>query len=96
MPVDVSPVAGDPNATIQKMRIVKRAAMVPAEPSGQDRAVAARAAAEEAKARNELSQMKAEEAGVALAGAAFPRDRRWARSLAFSRNRHRSPIGHRF
>jgi len=70
--------------------------MAPAETSGQDRAVAARAAAEEAKAHNELSQMKAEEAGVALAGAAFPRDRLWARSSAFSRNRHRSPIGHRF
>lgn len=41
--IDVSPVQGDPQATIEKMRIVRAAAMAPAEPSGQDRAVAAEA-----------------------------------------------------
>lgn len=41
--IDLSPVQGDPQATIEKMRIVRAAAMAPAEPSGQDRAVAAQA-----------------------------------------------------
>ncbi|EHJ06028.1 putative metalloprotease CJM1_0395 family protein [Marinobacter manganoxydans] len=41
--IDLSPVQGDPQATIEKMRVVRAAAMAPAEPSGQDRAVAAQA-----------------------------------------------------
>lgn len=41
--IDVSPVQGDPEATIDKMRVVRAAAMAPAEPSSQDRAVAAEA-----------------------------------------------------
>lgn len=41
--IDVSPVQGDPQATIEKMRVVRAAALAPAEPSGQDRAVAAQA-----------------------------------------------------
>lgn len=41
--IDISPVQGDPRATIEKMRIVKAAAMAPAQPSAQDRAVAAQA-----------------------------------------------------
>ena len=49
--IDTSPVAGDPAATIRKMQAVKRAAMAPAEPSAQDRAVAAAAARAEAEAR---------------------------------------------
>lgn len=43
VPIDVSPVAEDPQATIEKMRTVRSAALAPAEPSGQDRAVAAQA-----------------------------------------------------
>jgi hypothetical protein len=45
-----------PQATIQRMQTVKRAALAPADPSGQDRAVAASAAAIEAKARMEMTQ----------------------------------------
>ncbi|WP_248230253.1 putative metalloprotease CJM1_0395 family protein [Marinobacter bryozoorum] len=41
--IDLSPVEGDPQATIEKMRQVRAAAMAPAQPSGQDRAVAAQA-----------------------------------------------------
>ncbi len=63
-PIDVNPVAGNPEATIQKMQTVKRAALAPAEPSAQDRAVAASAEAEEAKARNELRQQNAAQAGA--------------------------------
>ncbi|MDI9244892.1 putative metalloprotease CJM1_0395 family protein [Marinobacter sp. CHS3-4] len=41
--IDTSPVSGDPQATIEKMRTVRAAALAPAEPSPQDRAVAAQA-----------------------------------------------------
>jgi hypothetical protein len=43
-----------PEATINKMRVVKRAALAPAEPSGADRAVAAAASSKEQQARSEL------------------------------------------
>ena len=52
--IDTTPVSGDPEATIDKARRIRRAALAPAEPSAQDRAVAAQAAAMEAKARAEL------------------------------------------
>jgi len=54
--IDSSAVKGDPAATIRKMEQVKRAALAPAEPSGQDRAVASAAAQTEAAARQELLQ----------------------------------------
>lgn len=41
--IDTSPVEGDPQATVEKMRTVRSAALAPAEPSPQDRAVAAQA-----------------------------------------------------
>lgn len=52
--IDTSAIAGKPQATIQKMQVVRRAALAPANPSGQDRRVAAAAAAAEARAREEL------------------------------------------
>lgn len=58
--IDASPVEDDPAATIQKMQKVKRAALAPAEPSAQDRSVAASAAQTEATARQELAQQTAE------------------------------------
>lgn len=59
--IDSSPVKGDPEATIQKMRVVRQAAMAPANPSGQDQAVAAQAAAAEANAQQEKVTQKKEE-----------------------------------
>lgn len=56
VPVDVSPVADNPAATIQKMQQVRRAALAPADPSGADRSIAAQAAMQEAQARQELAQ----------------------------------------
>ena len=53
--IDISPVAGDPAATISKMQQVQRAALAPAEPSGQDRVVAAQAAQLIAQARSEIA-----------------------------------------
>lgn len=52
----------DPQATINKMQVVKRAAMAPAQPSAQDRRVYAEATQKEAQARQELNEQKAEEA----------------------------------
>ena len=52
--IDTSAVPGDPQATIQKAMQIRAAAMAPAEPSGQDRAVAAQAAQMAAQARMEL------------------------------------------
>jgi len=62
VPIDVSPVRGDPAATIVKMEVVKRAALAPQEPSPQDRQVAAQADATKAQARQELQQTRQAEA----------------------------------
>ena len=59
--IDVTPVAGDPKATIEKMNTVQRAANAPAEPSGADRAVAAKAGAAIQTARAELVELKTQE-----------------------------------
>jgi hypothetical protein len=62
--VDTSPVSGDPEATLRKAETIRRAALAPAEPSGQDRQVAAKAAQMAAEARAELAaQFKTVEAG---------------------------------
>lgn len=52
--ISAGPVNGDPQATIEKAQIVRRAALAPAEPSPQDRKVAAQATQMEASARAEL------------------------------------------
>ena len=62
--IDVSPVADDPQATIDKMRQVRAAATAPAEPSSQDRQVAAEAAQLEQQARADLAAGKSEEAST--------------------------------
>lgn len=56
VPIDLSPVPGDPAATIRKMQQVQAAALAPAEPSSADRQVAAKAAQIAARARAELSR----------------------------------------
>ncbi len=53
--IDVSEVANDPQATIAKMQQVQRAALAPAEPSAQDRQVAAQAQQKAAAAQQELN-----------------------------------------
>lgn len=54
VPIDASPVRGNPEATITKMEVVKRAALAPQDPSPEDRAVAAQADATKAQAQTEL------------------------------------------
>jgi hypothetical protein len=58
--LDTSPVSGDPRATIQKAQQIRAAASAPANPSGQDRAVAAQASAMEQAARQELAEQQQE------------------------------------
>ena len=54
--IDTSAVPDDPQATITKMQAVRRAAMAPANPSGQDRQVAAQAQQTAAQAQAEIAQ----------------------------------------
>ncbi len=66
--IDTSPVPDNPRATIQKMEVVKRAALAPHDPSGADRAVAATADKQKAEAQAELNKQQAEELQKALGG----------------------------
>jgi len=65
--IDASPIPGNPQATIQKLRIVQRAALAPGEPSGQDRQVAATAQRGIIEARQQLAQETAEQRAEAAA-----------------------------
>ncbi|WP_375056122.1 putative metalloprotease CJM1_0395 family protein [Zobellella sp. DQSA1] len=57
--IDISPIPGDPRATIEKMRQVKAAALAPAEPSQADKAAAARAEQHIRNAQAELLESTA-------------------------------------
>jgi hypothetical protein len=54
--LDTSAVEGDPQATLRKAERIRRAALAPADPSAQDRRVAADASAMALRAQRELSQ----------------------------------------
>lgn len=54
--IDASPVKGNPQATITKAMRIQAAALAPADPSGQDRAVAAQAATMAAQAANDAAK----------------------------------------
>ena len=56
--IDCSPVPGNPQATEEKARVVRNAALAPASPSASDQNVAAKAAAMESKARSEQAEGK--------------------------------------
>jgi hypothetical protein len=66
--INVSPISGDPAATMQKAQQVRAAALAPAEPSGQDMKVAQRAQSMAAKARSELAQQQVENSETTAAG----------------------------
>jgi len=59
--IDTSPEPGDPEATLQKMRRVRAAALAPAYPSSQDLKVASNAASQAAKAMAEITRLMANE-----------------------------------
>ena len=67
--IDTAEVEGDPEATLKKAQIIKRAALAPQEPSQQDRKVAREAEQMAQKAERELQGLKAEEAKVQDGGA---------------------------
>lgn len=67
VPVDVSAIVDDPQATIAKMQRVQSAALAPADPSGQDLAVAAQAVAVSARAQAELTAQHGEQKKTAKA-----------------------------
>ena len=56
--IDTAPVEGDPEATIRKAQVIRAAALAPAEPSSQDRAVAAAASQLQSQAQAELIQQR--------------------------------------
>ena len=60
--IDTGAVSNDPQATLNKMEVVVRAALAPAEPSAQDRSVAAQAQAQMAQARVELAELQSDAA----------------------------------
>lgn len=62
--IDISP-GQTPEETIRKARIIQAAALAPAEPSAQDRSIAARAKAMEMQAEAEIAQRSAQEQRVA-------------------------------
>ena len=70
--IDTLTEPGDPEATLQKMRRVRAAALAPAQPSSQDLKVASNAASLTAKAMAEITQLKADEQvrqmGTAVSG----------------------------
>ena len=62
--IDTSSIPGNPEATIAKAQLIRRAALSPADPSPQDRRVAAQATAIELEARSELSELEREQARI--------------------------------
>jgi len=68
--IDMSPVPGNPRATITKMMAIRAAALSPADPSGQDASVAAAAAQIEAQARAQLNHEDTDNSAPALRTAA--------------------------
>lgn len=59
--IDTSPIPGDPQATVQKMRQIRSAALAPANPSPQDLKVASQASSNASKAMSELMILQAQE-----------------------------------
>ena len=84
--IDTSAVSGDPQATLAKAQQIKRAALAPAQPSSQDRAVAAAAAALEANARAELSQKAQDEEVDPLSGSSALQEREAANQVTQEQN----------
>lgn len=58
--IDVAPIANDPEATIDKMQVVIAAALAPADPSPQDRQIAATAQSQLIEATAEAAQERTE------------------------------------
>ena len=64
VPIDTGKVANDPEATLDKAETIRRAALAPAEPSSQDRRVAAQAVQMAVEARADIQELAREEAEI--------------------------------
>lgn len=78
--IDVGPVSGNPQATLQKAMAVRRAATAPSEPSGADMAVAAAAAQMAAQAGRDLAKDGAGKAGQGKEAAGSGRSNPYAQT----------------
>lgn len=65
--LDISPIPNNPEATIRKAQVIKRAALAPADPSGADRSVAAAAGKMELQAREQLKAEQEKNLKLAVA-----------------------------
>ena len=63
VPIDVSEIPDDPEATATKMEIVQNAALAPVSPSAADRAIASSASMKEMEARGEIASGKLDNQG---------------------------------
>jgi hypothetical protein len=72
--IDTSKVSGNPEATLRKAEQIRRAALAPAEPSSQDRQVAALATQISLDAQNEIRQVERQELEKAAEERAEQRD----------------------
>lgn len=61
--IDSAPIPNNPKATIEKMDVVIRAALAPAEPSGQDKKVASQAQKNRSEAQADLAKQARENLG---------------------------------
>lgn len=68
--IDTKPVTGDPKATIEKMKTVRKAALAPSSPSSQDRRVAVQADTVIRQSEAELKELQQAEREAARAEAA--------------------------
>ncbi len=82
--IDVSPVPGDPEATIRKMHQIRQAALAPGDPSPQDQKVAANAVSQSLKALSELTMLRGEEQSGQRQNQAFGSTRKEA-AAAYTR-----------
>jgi hypothetical protein len=74
--ISTSSVSGDPQATLEKARVIRAAALAPAKPSMQDRLVAAKATRLASEARVDLRELEAAEAAEREAQAEAARAKR--------------------
>ncbi len=72
--VDTSPVPGDPQATLEKSRKIRAAALAPSDPSPTDHSIAAEALKLANQARQELQQQKRIEQALSAYGQNAPNE----------------------
>lgn len=79
--IDMSEVANDPQATLEKARVIKRAALAPEEPSAQDRKVAREADQMATRAQREISEQQTTSFDGKLAGVLESQEKEVPKSL---------------